>query len=191
MLAAAGLVLSACGASDDAPSPPIGVPAAPRPITVEWAGELCSAFEPTSAALAVAQGQPLNADQSARPQLQAVAAAVRETTVALPLVGAAPTADGQVVIEHVGARFNDFRSTLHATINSLSDAPPTADAPTDAALATPTTTPTTAAPAASPAQVLAGFTRADIVAALGVNDDVQDALTYAPACAAYPRPAGS
>jgi hypothetical protein len=112
------------------------------------------AFEPTFAALTAAPGQPGTSDQAATlSQLRAVSDAVRETTVALPLVGAAPLADGQVVIERVGAVQRLSLST--ASHDRLPVRP-------EPAATTPAPTPANR-PAASPAQVLVQFRREDIV----------------------------
>lgn len=161
-------VLGACAAEEEtAGGPPIGVPTAPRPITVEWAGELCTAFQPTFETIEAATPVTTLADrQAVLDRLESVDDAVRRTTTALPLVGAAPVEEGQPVIERVGARFDDFRTALGRAITSLRAPGGTADP-------------------AQAAAVLDTFSRADVVSALGLVDEVQEALTFAPACAAY------
>lgn len=160
-------VLGGCAAEEEtAGGPPINVPSAPRPVTVEWAGELCSAFRPTFEALEAVTPVTAPGDREAvLGDLAVVDAAVRRTTTALPLVGAAPVEEGQPVIERVGARFDEFRTALDQAIASLRE-PDTADPPQAAA-------------------VLDTFTRAEVVSALRPPDEVQEALAFAPACAAY------
>ncbi|MFR9800924.1 hypothetical protein ACL02T_01315 [Pseudonocardia sp. RS010] len=162
----AAATLGGCATTDDEdPGPPISVPSAPRPITVEWAGNLCSAFRPTFEAIETASAADAQDRQALLARLESVADAVRETDTALTSVGAAPVEEGQPVIERVGARFEDFRAALDVAIASLR-APGGTGVPADAAL------------------VLTTFTRQDVVEALAV-DDVQEAVAFAPACTAY------
>lgn len=168
VLGVVAIALSACGVSEDSDGgPPIDVPSAPRPITVEWAGELCSAFRPTFEAIDVATPVTVPEDRRAvLGHLRSVDDAARRTTTALTLVGAAPVEQGQPVIERVGRRFDNFRTRLDRAIASLRAPGHTADP-------------------ARAAAVLDTFSRADVVSAVGLVDKVQDALAYAPACAAY------
>lgn len=166
-IAAVAFGLAGCADNPPgSPGPPIGVTAAPRPITVEWAGHWCTALAPLLESVRDQQTPP-----ASRPalldRLTSVRQAWRATAVRLSTVHAPPVDKGQVVADELGEELGAFRRGLDGANAQLRSA----------------TSPQQAAAAAARARsVLGSFGPAQIERVLHIDPEVRDATQYAPSC---------